>query len=893
LSSLPLSPTREAEIVEELSQHLDDRWRELVSGGAEPGEATRLALEDFQDGNVLARYIGTLRQAQARVSVAAAAPAGHLLGDLAQSLRDAMRTFRKQPGLIALAAFTLALGIGATSAIFSVVHGVLLKPLPFQDPDRLVAVYHKAPVVYPDPKGPHSAASYFTYRDSSRVFEDVGAALWETQSAFAIRNDEPEPVRVLSVTDGFFSVLGVQPAVGRLLNQYDDTPGAPNRVVLTHGYWQQAFGAAPDSIGRSLVIAAPNAVPYEIIGVLPPSFSFRDTDAQVFLPLKLARADANPVGFAFRAIARLRQGVSVAQANDDVARMIPLTIEKFPLPSGVTKADFEGIGLAPNVIPLADDVVGAMRRPLWILLGSVVVVLLMAWTNVANLLLVRAEGRQRELTVRSALGASRGRIAAGLLSESLLLGLTGAGFGVLFAQACLTVLRRLAPAALPRVDDIAIDGAVLLFTLTASITTSLLFGLVPVLKSRIFNVDVLKEAGRSTSDTPGRHRTRSVLVTAQLSLALVLLVVSGLMIRTFVAMRQIEPGYLRPEEVQTFGISLPRSVMPNRQQVLQTYEEIAARLKQVPGVTSVGMAAELIMGGSTPIGPVEVENHAASTMAAPRKQKTIGAGYFETMGNMPLAGRAILPSDIQQRAHVAVVSENFAREFWGEPVNALHKHLRFRREDPWSDVVGVVRNERDDGLNQPALTTVFFPMSPGMPTMNFLVRSTRAGTPPFVRDLQEAVRSVKRVPLADVRTLEDLQAASMAQTSFAMVMLAIAAAISLLLALVGIYGVVSYIVVERTREIGIRMALGAQADDVRALFLRQGLVLATVGVTLGIGASVLLTPLMSALLFGVRPTDPITYVSVGIVLTLVTLLATYVPACRASRVNPIIALRPR
>jgi predicted permease len=327
--------------------------------------------------------------------------------------------------------------------------------------------------------------------------------------------------------------------------------------------------------------------------------------------------------------------------------------------------------------------------------------------------------------------------------------------------------------------------------------------------------------------------------------------------------------------------------------VLQTYEDIVARLKQVPGVTSVGMAAELIMGGSTPIGPIEVENHAASTMAVPRKQKQVGVGYFETMGNMPVAGRVILPSDIQQRAHVAVVSENFAREFWGDPVNALDKHLRFRREDPWSAVVGVVRNERDDGLNQPALTTVFFPMSPGRPTMNFLVRSPRVGTLPFLGELREAVRSVKKVPLADVRTLEDLQAASMAQTSFATVMLAIAASISLLLALVGIYGVVSYIVAERTREVGIRMALGAQGDDVCALFVRHGLVLATVGVTLGVGVSIFLTPLMSALLYGVRPTDPLTYVSVASALVLVTSFAAYVPARRASRVDPIIALRPR
>jgi predicted permease len=870
----------ERDLRDELSAHVAIDAQERIEAGEEAQEARSAAVRDF--GNIL------------RVTEDTRAVWGWTrFEQIARDLRVAFRVTRRNPGFTAIAVLTLALGIGSTTAIVSVVYGVLLKPLPFHEPHRLVALYHLAPGVHPDSKAPQTGASYFTYRERGQVFEDVGMSYWEALNASVVRNGEPEQVESLAITDGFLSVLGVSPELGRLFQKEDDVPGAPDRVVLSYGYWQRAFGGSRDVIGQSVVIGAPEPAPYEVVGVLPASFKFRDTDAQVFLPLKLDRARANLVGFAYRGIARLKPGVTLEEASADITRMIPFIIKQFPLPPGVTQEMWDGVGLAPNVMRLSDDVIGEMSRPLWILLGTVGFVLLMAWANVVNLLLVRAEGRHRELAVRMALGASRSRIAGALLSESLLLGLAGGGLGILFAMGCIAVLRRLAPTALPRVEEIGINGPVLLVTFAISVVTSLVFGLIPVLRSRTLNADVLKEAGRSSTDAPSRHRTRNVLVVAQVALALVLMVVSGLMARTFVALRQIQPGYVRPAEVQTFGIALPESLIPERPQVARTFQEIAERLAAVPGVVSVGLTRDLMMTGSTPSGPVDVEERStASGLPPSRKLRLIGAGYFETMGNPLVAGRAITWADVHQRARVAVVSENLARAYWDEPASAIGKRIDRRDDGTWSEIIGVVGNERDDGLNQPAPTVVFTPMAPAIRNMTYLVRSGRVGAAGFVRELQQAVWSVNRnVPLARVRTLGDIQARSMSQTAFAMVMLAIAAGAALLLAVVGIYGVVSYIVTGRTHEVGIRMALGAQVGDVRRLFLRHGLALTVVGLVLGVGAAALLTPIMSAMLFGVGPMDPMTYAGVAIVLGAVTLLATYLPARRASRLEPVTALR--
>jgi putative ABC transport system permease protein len=886
LSSLRLSPTREREIVEELSQHLEDRWRELIAGGASADEATRLTLAQFRGDDVLAKYLAPLRQAHAPSPITPGAPTEHVLAALVQSLRHAARILWKQPGFSGVAVLTLALGIGATTAVYSVVNGVLLKPLPFRDPDRLVTLYHVTPASQKDLQG---AATYFTYRDHGQAFEDIG--LWQAGSVGVIRGGVPEQVRALRVTDGTLSLLEVRAELGRLIGKDNDVPGAPLVAVLTHTYWEQAFGTSPEVVGRSLVISGE---PCEIIGVLPASFKFLNTDPQLVLPLRLNRATTRTGSLGQNGIARLKPGVTLAQANDDIARMIPLLVKQFPLMSGVTQEIWDAVGLTPNVRPLSEAVVGDLSRPLWILLGTVAIILLMAWTNVAGLLLVRAEGRQHELAVRRALGASRGRIAAALLSESLVLGLAGGALGVVFAQAGITLLRWLAPSALPRRNEIGIDAAVLLVTLGISVVTSLLFGLVPVLRSRVFSSELLKESGRGSTTSPGRHRMRNTLVVGQIALAVVLLTVSGLMARTFVTMRQVQPGFARPTEVETFELSLPAALVPDAKQVVPTYEQISARLQQVPGVTAVGLGI-ITMDGRASKGPIFVEGVAAPTLPPIRFIRQLGEGYFEAMENPIIAGRSITWADIQQRRPLTLISENLALEYWDTPAKAIGHRIRSFADAPWQEIVGVVGNERADGLNHPPPALVYVPMANEQGVSRFMmyvVRSGRAGTATFLHELQHAVWSVNaRVPLANVRTLAEIQADSMAPTSFATVMLAIAATVALLLALVGVYGVVSYIVAERTYEVGIRIALGAQSGDVRALFLRHGLALTLAGLALGIGAAMFLTPIMSALLYGVAPTDPVTYAGVATVLGAVTLLATYLPARRASRVQPIIALR--
>jgi putative ABC transport system permease protein len=799
--------------------------------------------------------------------------------DLWQDLRYAGRTFWKQPGFAAAAVLTLALGIGATTAIFSVVYGVLLKPLPFHEPERLVSVQQLAPHGGGTNQGP---ATYLTYRENQKAFEAIGA--WDSSEVSITGVGEPERVQALLVSAATLPLLRVQPLVGRFFSADDDTPGGPLRVVLTHGYWQRRFGGAENVVGQPLVIDGRSA---EVIGVLPSEFKFLRTRRDIVLPMPLDVAAPRGISFGFQALARLNPGVTLAQANADAARVISL------LPPV-----FARLELQPNVRPLADEVVGNIEEILWILLAAVGVVLLIACGNVANLFLVRAEGRHQELAMRAALGASRGRITRALLAESVVLGLAGGVVGVALAYAATGLLRTLAPAELPRVDDIGIDVMVLLFTLLVSVLSGVLFGLFAVMRFGTPSLTTLKEGGRSASDAPGRHRTRNALVVGQVALALTLLIVSGLMIRTFVAMRQVDPGFTRPEEIQTFVLAIPAGLISDPQQAARTHESVAERVARLPGVASVGLSSSITMDGEDNGNPIVVEGlpSVEGQMPPLRRFKSFAPGYFETMGNQLVAGRSITWSEIYGQRPVIVISEPLAREYWGDPARALGKRVRgFSPQAPWREIVGVVGDERDDGLNRPPTAIVYWPMlseSYRWRTMAYAVRSTRVGTPGFLRELEQAVWSVNpNLPLAAVQTVEEIQASSMAQTSFAMVMLAIAASVALLIGVVGIYGVTAYTATQRTREIGVRMALGAQIGDVRKMFLRHGLSLTAIGIAIGIGVAVVLTRVMSTFLFGVGPMDPMTYAAVSGALAAVALLATYLPARRASRVDPVVALR--
>ena len=801
------------------------------------------------------------------------------MGGVRQYLRYAARGLAKNPAFTFMAVLTLALGIGATTAIFSVVYGVLLKPLPFDEPDRLVNLSHSSP----DGDRNHGPATYFTYRDNQRVFEDIGA--WDRDEVTITGRGEAEQVNVLRVSDSTLQLLRVRPVRGRAFSKEDDAPGRQQRAILTYGYWQRRFGGSPDVIGQGLVIDGAST---EIIGVLPMSFKFpRANNPVIILPLQLNRANATSISFGFQVLGRLKPGVTISQANADLARMIPL------LP-----ASFEVLKLQPNVQSQVAYVIGNIGDVLWILFAAVGVVLVIACGNVANLFLVRAEGRQQELAVRTALGASRSDLAKALLSESVLLALAGGALGLVVAQAAIGLLRDLAPAQLPRLDEIGIDARVLLFTLGISVLSGALFGLIAVLKFGRPAAIALKEGGRSVSDGLERHRARNMLIVAQVALALLLMIVSGLMIRTVLAMHEVQPGFTNPERVQTFRLSIPPGLISDDQEMARTFERIARQVEQLPGVTSVGLSSSITMDGEDNGNSITVEEFPIpeGTLAPLFRFKSFAPGYFETMGNRLVAGRSITWPEIYERRPVILISENLARKYWKGPATALGKRVRaLGGNRPWREIVGVVGDERDDGLNQPATPIVYWPLlndSYQQRTMAFAVRSDRVGTAAFQRELERAVWSDNpNLPLAAVQTLDEIRATSMAQTSFTMVMLAIAATIALLLGIVGIFSVITYIATQRTREIGIRMALGAQAHEIRRLFVVRGLVLAGIGVAIGLGASVVSTRLMQSMLFGISPVDPFTFALVPLVLVAAALMASYLPARRAAQVDPIVALR--
>jgi len=812
------------------------------------------------------------------------------------AVRLAARRLSRAPLFTIVTLITLAVGIGANTAIFSIVYGVLLKPLPFANPDRLVGVWHKAPGTGFEDLN-QSPATYFTYRDFSRTFQDIG--LYQGDSVAITGRGEPERLRALRVTDGTLPLVGARPLRGRLFTRADDSPGVPQRAILTYGYWQRRFGGR-DVVGESMTV---DGKPVEIIGILPQSFMFMNSTASIVLPLQFDRSKTFVGNFSYQGLARLKPGVTLAQANADVARLLPGLPDKFPLPPGFTRKMFEELRLRPNVHPLSVDVVGDIGQVLWTLLGTAGIVLLIACANVANLSLVRAESRHQELAVRTALGASRWQIARSLLAESVLLSLGGAVMGVALARAGLALLVWLGPTSLPRLQEIQIDGIVLLFTLAIALLAALMFGILPVLRYGEPKAAALKEGGRSASEGPTRHRARNVLVVAEIALALVLLVVSGLMIRSFQALRSVDPGFRAPEQVQTFRIEVPEAVVPDPDQALRTHQQIAEALARVPGVTSVGLSSSLTMDGSDSNDPVFVEGITPENGAMPpiRRYKWVGPGYIETMGNRLLAGRPLTWEDGYKRKQVVMISNALAREYFKTPAAAIGKRVRNSPSDAWREIVGVVADERDNGPAKPAPAIIYWPLlidkfwtQPTFVSRNqaFAVRSGRMGSSGFLAELQRAVWSVNpNLPVANVQSLEEIRASAMAQTSFALTMLAIAAFVALLLGLVGIYGVVAYIAAQRTREIGVRMALGAQASDIRTLFVSHGLKLVGTGVVIGVAGAMVLTRLMSVLLFGVGPLDAPTYAAVSTGLGAVALLATYLPARRAARVDPVVALR--
>ena len=803
-------------------------------------------------------------------------------------VRPILRRLAKAPGFTLTILLTLAVAIGATTEIFAVVNGILIQPLPFERSDRLIALEHRQQGA---DRVNASPAIYFAYRDNNRTFESV--ALWSAGAATVNGSGDPEEVRELRATYEFLPTLRVKPALGRGFTEADDQPGSPNTVILSDDYWRRRFNGSSDVVGQTLVI---DGAPTEVIGVLPRGFRFDQRAADILTPMQLVRALAwaGPIGE--RGIARLKDGVTLAQASADVQRMIPILNRTFPPAPWLTRAQLENSRFAPNLRFLKDSVVGDLGNVLWVLMGTIGILLLIACANVANLQIVRTDRRAQEIAIQTALGASAGTIARNLLVESAMIGLAGGLAGLAVATATLPIFLTLAAEHLPYALQVTIDRTVVVFTLTVSLGSGLLLGLIPAVSHAGPNViRLLGGAGRLHTPSRERHRVRSLLVVAQVAMSLVLLVAAGLMIRTFQSLRQVNPGLTQFEKIQVATISIPQAAVPDFERVIRMQNDIQDRLSEISGVESVGFASERPLTGNGPSGPFLSDKPAA----APRglEFRYTSPGIFQSWGTPLVAGRTFEWNDVYNKLPAVVISDSVARREWGSGSAALGKHLRSGPTRPWLEIIGVVGDIRHDGLEQPAPDTVY--LSSGDLTaqyvarsMSFFVRGDRVGTAGFMEDFQKAVWSVNpNLPLGNVQTMSDIYSQSMARTSLTLVLLAITASMALLLGLVGIYAVISYALAQRTREIGIRMALGARNAALKRMLLRQVVSLVAVGVILGLAGAAGLSRIMTSLLFGVAALDPLTYAAVSGLLIGTALLAGYLPARRVIRIDPMRALR--
>ncbi len=808
--------------------------------------------------------------------------------DIIRDLKHTSRRLARTPLFTLATIITLALGIGANTAIFSVVNNVLLKALPFPEPNRLIGVWQTAPGV--NIKNLNAClADYITYREDSKTFEDV--ALWNSRSMTVTEFSDAERVEGLGATFRLLPILGINPVIGRGFAEKDSDTKNPDTVMLGYGYWQRRFSSDPNVIGRRIMA---DGAAREIIGVLPKDFWFMDMAHDFVVPIRFDRSAVRLAGYNFQAIARLRPGVTIQEANNDVARMIGIELGKFPPPNGMSTKMMEDARLAPNVRLLADDLLGDIGRSLWVVMATIGIVLLIACANVANLLLVRAEGRSQELAVRAVLGAGRGRLAREMFVESLTLSLLGGLAGIGFAVIVVKLVLKLSPTRLPRFEQISIDTTAVLFTLVISVAAGLVFGAIPVYKhTRVHLAEALRSGGRNASSSRNRNVARNSLTVIQVALALVLLIGSGLMIRTFQSMRKISPGFSQPEALQTFRISIPRNASLKDPEVLLMQQSLSERLAALPGVTGASMITGLPMTDFQSQDPIFASDHtyAANQIPTLRRFITAAPGTFQTLGTPLVAGREYTWADIHEKRDVVLISENFAREYWGSAQAAVGKQIRSNSTDPWSEVVGVIGDIRHDGAERNAPTSVYWPLRSSY-SLTYMVRTTRAGSDSLANEIRQTVSSVNSsIPITHMQTMKEVYEKSMSRTSFTLTLLGISGVMALLLAVVGIYAVISYTVAQRTREIGIRMALGEQSGSLKLMFVRNGLTWGAIGTGLGLITAAALSQLMSTLLFGIKPIDPLTYLAVALALLAATAVASYLPARRITRVNPVDALR--
>lgn len=794
-----------------------------------------------------------------------------------QDLRYGARTLLKQPGFTLVAVITLALGIGANAAIFSVVNTVLLRPLPYAEAERLMMIRETKLPQFPE----FSVApgNFLDWKKQNTVFERLVA--YRGASFNLIGTGEPERLRGMQVSEGFMDMLGVQPQLGRDFLLEEDQPGRNQVVVLSHGLWQRRFGGDPKLLNQSITLSGQ---PYTIIGVMPAGFRFGSSETELWTPMAFTAQQAQQHGGHYiSALGQLKPGVPLTQAQAELSTIAERLAQQYPE---------SNTGWNVKLTPLLEFTVREIKPALLVLLGAVAFVLLIACANVANLLLARAAARQKEIAIRTSLGAGRGRIVRQLLTESVLLALAGGGLGLALAAWGTDVLLKLAPPDLPRVSDVALDWRVVAFTLALTLLTGVLFGLVPALQASKPNLnETLKDAGRGSTEGGRRQLIRSSLVVLEVASALVLLVGAGLLIKSFLRLQQVDPGF-NPKNTLTASVALPQKKYPEEKQQAAFYQQLLEKISALPGVQAAATAVVVPLSGNDYVLGFEIEGRPKVENQPSTNYYAVSADYFKAMGIPLLRGRVFTDRDTADTTRVAVINESMAQKFFPHE-DPLGKRIHVTNgPTTYREIVGIVGDVKEYGLDRatPLQTYEPFLQKPNS-SMFLIVRA--AGDPANLSGAirREVLSLDKEQPVASLRTLEQLIATTIAQQQFSMTLLGVFAAVALLLSAIGIYGVLSYAVTQRTNEIGIRMALGADQGAVLKLVVGQGMLLTLTGIGAGLVAALALTRVLATLLFGVSATDPLTFGAIALLLMLAALLACWIPARRAMKIDPLVALR--
>jgi putative ABC transport system permease protein len=889
LATLRLSPTRENEIVEELSQHLEDRWRELVAGGASEDEATTLALAGFRDGDLLARHLAPLRQAHAPEPITPGAPASRLLADLWQDIRYTARTLRKQPTFALAAVLTLALGIGANAAIFSIVDGVLLRPLPYDNPEQIVSLDERSPDGALN--GGVSTANFLDWRGGSTAFTAMAAV--RRINMTLVGRGEPMILSGERVSAGYFDVWGTQPVIGRTFRPDEERLGDDRVVVLSHRLWVSQLGADPDFIGRTVTL---NNEPYTVIGVMPEGSKFDRTSARFWRPLAFSERERARNTRGFSVVGRLKPGVTLQQARAAMDTIGARIARDYPESN-------KGWGV--SIERLSDVIVGPqLRRSLYVLLVAVGMLLLIACANLANLTLARGTSREREVAVRVALGAGRWRLVRQFLTESVVLALGGGVLGVGVGYGGVRALRAFVPpGTLPQDALILMDARVLAFCFALSVATGVFFGLAPAVHATAPDLSaVMKEGGRGSAGESRRHGLRSALVVVEFALAFVLLAGGTLLLRSFSHMLS-EPLSIDEAHVLTMWLPVADDRFADPAALLAYQHAVVERVSAVPGVGGVATAGALPLDGWNNGVPFLIAGGTNVDRANRNAAgfKIVGAAYFHVLGIPILHGRGLSDRDVRGSTPVAVVNESFVRRFFPSG-DAIGRHLLIQQIIPgrlelgpevqW-EIVGVIANEHANSLDATAdRAGIYVPLEQSPTTAVNLVLRTTVEPQTVSRAVVSAIHELNRDQVVtSVATLDQIKRENTASSKLRATLVGIFAALALVLSATGVYGVMSYAVAQRRREIGVRAALGASPRDVMRLVLGGGMALTTIGLTIGVVTALAVTRLLGGLVFGISPRDPLTLGASAVLLTMVALLACYLPARRAARIDPLTALR--